>query len=59
MSMKKLILSFATGLMLYSCDYQPNGENTKNNTNTGVENLEKTDKDSSSGGELKETQREK
>ena len=44
--MKRMIIPFALALsVLCSCDYEPKGNNTKNNTNTGVEDL-KMDKDS-------------
>jgi len=43
--MKKLIFSLAVISILESCDTVPDGENTKNATNTGVENLN-IDKDS-------------
>jgi hypothetical protein len=44
--MKRKVICFALALLfLGSCDYEPKGNNTKNNTNTGVEDL-KMDKDS-------------
>jgi hypothetical protein len=38
--MKKIIFTFTAALLLYSCDTVPDGDNTNNNTNTGVENLQ-------------------
>jgi hypothetical protein len=43
--MKKITCILASIFFLASCDNGPEGDNTKNNTNTGVENL-KMDKDS-------------